>query len=231
MPNRILKESICTSKELANISLGAEVLFYRLIVKADDFGCYHGDAEIIRNTCFAKKKSIRESNVTAWLAELEENMLIEIYINKDIPYLHLTTFSDHQQQRARNPKYPLPSDDSSCLQMKSVANPLRNAICENDMRERERIYVCDNKKTFGEFQHVHMTQEEYGKLIERYGEALTESKIAALDTNIQNGIKKYIAFKDHYATVGNWCRNEYEKLDKAVKPKIIDPCIKQFPGG
>ncbi len=40
MPSRILKESICTSENLATISAEAEVLFYRLIVKADDFGLY-----------------------------------------------------------------------------------------------------------------------------------------------------------------------------------------------
>ena len=38
MPNRILKESICTSESLVGLSAEAEVLFYRLIVKADDFG-------------------------------------------------------------------------------------------------------------------------------------------------------------------------------------------------
>ena len=42
MPSRILKESICTSESLAYLSAEAEVLFYRLIVKADDFGLYYG---------------------------------------------------------------------------------------------------------------------------------------------------------------------------------------------
>ena len=37
MPSRILKESICTSESLAYLSAEAEVLFYRLIVKVDDF--------------------------------------------------------------------------------------------------------------------------------------------------------------------------------------------------
>ncbi len=153
MPNRILKESICTSKELANVSLGAEVLFYRLIVKADDFGCYHGDPEIVRNTCFAKKKSVKEFHIKSWLIELAENCLIEIYTHKGMQYIHLATFSEHQQQRARNPKYPLPTDDSSCIQMisttengacnqlQSIANPLRKRyalsenVNENDMRD------------------------------------------------------------------------------------------------
>ena len=39
MPSRILKESICTSESLAYLSAEAEVLFYRLIVKADTSAC------------------------------------------------------------------------------------------------------------------------------------------------------------------------------------------------
>ena len=47
MPSRILKESICTSESLAYLSAEAEVLFYRLIVKADDFGLYYGSPKIL----------------------------------------------------------------------------------------------------------------------------------------------------------------------------------------
>ena len=53
MPNRILKESICMSDSLALVSAEAERLFYRLIVKCDDYGVYYGHEQIIKNTCFA----------------------------------------------------------------------------------------------------------------------------------------------------------------------------------
>ena len=46
MPNRIIKESICTSENIAALSMGAEVLFYHLIVKADDYGVYFGNEQI-----------------------------------------------------------------------------------------------------------------------------------------------------------------------------------------
>ena len=37
MPNRIIRESICTSDSVDKLSWFEEVLFYRLIVNCDDF--------------------------------------------------------------------------------------------------------------------------------------------------------------------------------------------------
>lgn len=41
MPSRIIKESITTSESLSEVSAEAERLFWRLVVKADDFGLYY----------------------------------------------------------------------------------------------------------------------------------------------------------------------------------------------
>ena len=38
MPNRIIKESICTSCEIDSLTPEQEVFFYRLIVNCDDYG-------------------------------------------------------------------------------------------------------------------------------------------------------------------------------------------------
>jgi hypothetical protein len=137
MPNRIIKESICTSEELANISDGAETLFYRLIVKADDFGCYYADPEIVRNICFAKKKRVKEAHVIKWLEELKNNKLIIIYEDNGKPYLQLKTFENHQQRRATKPKFPLPTSDINCYQPQSNA-PINENVNEN-VNENENV--------------------------------------------------------------------------------------------
>ena len=43
MPSRIIKETIIISESLTAISAEAERFFWRLVVKADDFGLYYGD--------------------------------------------------------------------------------------------------------------------------------------------------------------------------------------------
>jgi hypothetical protein len=223
MPNRILKESICTSEELANISSGAETLFYRLIVKADDYGCFFADPEIVRNACFTKKKTVKEKDVIKWLQELHENKLIKIYAHNNKQYLYLITFGDHQKRRAINPKFPLPTDANICEQMHTNApvfvfdnvfvNDNVNDILQSGEpteKPNSKHYLIQKEK-YGEFQHVLMTTAEYEKLNTVYGKKAVESKIAYLDASIQSKIKKYMAFKDHYATIGNWLRADAEK--------------------
>ena len=42
MPNRVIKESICTSDTLDHLSADEERFFYRLLVQVDDFGGHGG---------------------------------------------------------------------------------------------------------------------------------------------------------------------------------------------
>lgn len=132
MPNRIIKESICTSEDIAGLSMGAEILFYHLMVKADDFGVYFGNEQIIKNTCFPLKSSeIKLKQVESWLNELVNAGLLFAYIAEDgKKYVQFTKWSKHQQIRAKKSKYPL--FDSTCNQLISDdGNSCRNPIQSN----------------------------------------------------------------------------------------------------
>ncbi len=131
MPNRIIKESICTSEDIAGLSMGAEILFYHLMVKADDFGVYFGNEQIIKNTCFPLKSSeIKLKQVESWLNELVNAGLLFAYIAEDgKKYVQFTKWSKHQQIRAKKSKYPL--FDSTCNQLisddgNSCSNPIQS---------------------------------------------------------------------------------------------------------
>ena len=126
MPNRILKESICTSEEIARLSRDAEVLFYRLIVQADDFGRLDARVAIVRARCYPwQLDRVSEEDVAGWLAELVEVGLVAVYQVQQRPYAELVTWRRHQQTRATHSKYPGPeaadrgviADDSRCNQM------------------------------------------------------------------------------------------------------------------
>ena len=132
MPNRIIKESICTSEDVAKLSMGAEILFYHLMVKADDFGVYFGNEQIIKNTCFPLKSSeIKLKQVESWLNELIKAGLIFAYVAEDgKKYIQFVKWSKHQQIRAKKSKYPL--YDSTCNQLiADDCNSCRNPIQSN----------------------------------------------------------------------------------------------------
>ena len=111
MPNRILKESICRSDTIDQLSWFEEVLFYRLIVACDDYGRFDGRPAIIRGTCFPLKDITCKSIADA-LQKLTSVGLVREYYVQGRPYLQMVTWGDHQQMRAKKSKYP--SEEGNC---------------------------------------------------------------------------------------------------------------------
>jgi len=115
MPNRIIKESICTSDNLNNLSLEEEVFFYRLLVHCDDYGLMDARPAILRAKCFPLKvDKIKLSQIEKWLHSLVKNQLIALYEYDGRPYLKMLSWEKHQQIRSRKAKYPLPPEDIPC---------------------------------------------------------------------------------------------------------------------
>ena len=115
MPNRIIKESICTSDNLNNLSLEEEVFFYRLLVHCDDYGLMDARPAILRAKCFPLKvDKIKLSQIEKWLHSLVKNQLIALYEYDGRPYLKMLSWEEHQQIRSRKAKYPLPPEDIPC---------------------------------------------------------------------------------------------------------------------
>ena len=77
--------------------------------------------------------------------------------------------------------------------------------------------------SYMEIDYVNLTQENYNKLVEKYGESNVKDKLIALDSYLANGIKKY---KNHYKTLQNWLNKDISKQPTQIieKPngKIID---------
>jgi hypothetical protein len=138
LPNRIIKESICTSPTIDRLSVEAERFFYRLIVKCDDYGLYYGDERILLGACFPLRVSeIKCDQVRSWLSELETVGLIIRYQVDDRVYISFTSWADHQNIRAKRRKYPEPTPentmpplagDGNCDQLMAIAPVTRISL-------------------------------------------------------------------------------------------------------
>ena len=127
MPNRILKEGICTSDQINELSWFEEALFYRLIVNCDDYGRFDGRVPVIKNRLFPLKENLTAKQVKDGINKLASVGLVILYEYDEKPFLHLPTWNDHQSVRAKRSKYPAPEDgvmthESICNQMKSDAS-------------------------------------------------------------------------------------------------------------
>ena len=107
MPNRIIKDSICTSESLAAVDWFTEVLFYRLIVNADDFGLMDARLAILKGKLFPLDDVSRE-DIKRGLDCLTQNRIIKQCDVDGRPYLQIVTWSKHQRIRNIKPKYPQP---------------------------------------------------------------------------------------------------------------------------
>lgn len=133
MPNRILKDSICTSENIDVLSADEEVFWYRLIVQCDDYGRMDARPAILRARCYPLRiDTVGEQDVSKWLTSLRRAGLIHIYTVDDRPYLQIATWDKHQQVRAKRSKYPpMISDDINGNQLQSDApviqsNPIQS---------------------------------------------------------------------------------------------------------
>ena len=110
MPKRCLKEEITTSERLASLSFEAEVLWYRLLVCADDFGRFDARPIIVRSRAMPLR-DVCLTDVGQWLDELAEKGLVQIYTWDDKPYLKICRWTE--RQRANASKFP---DESGCYE-------------------------------------------------------------------------------------------------------------------
>lgn len=215
MPNRIIKESICTSENLAGLSAEAERLFYRLIVQCDDFGLMFANPNVIRSRCFQlTSDAIKEKYMISWLAELEAAGLIFFYEVDGKRYLKYTKWERHQQRRASNPKYPLPEQGSAVLISNDISgNQTQSNVPESSNREantrvenEKRIRTRDaGKLTLAPL--VHLSADEHQALIEKHGEEAVVWMIQRLQDYKESNGKTY---KSDAAAIRSWVAGAWE---------------------
>ena len=129
MPNRIIRESICRSDSIDSLSWFEEVLFYRLIVNADDYGRFDGRESIINAYCFPLKE-LRNKQIGDALNGLVSAGMVYTYMVEAKPFLQIANWEQYQQIRAKKSKYPAP-ENGACNQLisndiKSYRNPIQS---------------------------------------------------------------------------------------------------------
>lgn len=208
MPNRILKESICTSDSVDSLSWFEEVLFYRLIVNCDDYGRFDGRPAIIKNRLFPLKESLTTKAISKAVNTLVIAGLVVLYEFEGKPYLYLPTWNDHQNVRAKRSKYPSP--EGCVIAHENICNHMYADVpviqSESESESESKRDSARAKHKYGEYKNVLLTDDELEKLKAEYADYL--DRIERLSSYIASTGK---AYKSHYATIRNWARADAEK--------------------
>lgn len=107
MPNRMLKESICTSENIDVLTSFQETVFYRLIVHCDDYGRIDARPKLLSSILFPLK-DIRTNQIEDALRALASAELVTLYKVDGKPFLQMNTWNRHQRVRDCKEKYPGP---------------------------------------------------------------------------------------------------------------------------
>jgi hypothetical protein len=235
MPNRILKESICTSNDIQALSPQEEVFFYRLIVNCDDFGRLDARLPILKSKLYPLKDNIKSSDIERYLLKLSDGnplLMIKLYYNANIRYLQINKWEKHQQIRAKRSKYPsfeeslqhVISNDINGNQMNAYVpeNPIQsNPIqSESESITKKEYTSWDNPDAILYKPYVRLLEKEHQLMISELGEKRTKDLIIRLNGWIEQiGLSKAKKdYKSHKATMMNWHRKDV--ADGKYKPEV-----------
>lgn len=208
MPNRIIKESICTSDSIDALTWFEEVLYYRLIVNCDDYGRFDGRTAVIKNRLFPLKENVTAKSVEQSINKMVTCGLVTLYEFEGKPYLQLPSWEKHQNVRAKKSKYPpydsnLNADDCKCMQM--IANV---PVIQSNPNTNPNPNTRENAHTHEKF--IKPTVEEVkAYCAERKNNVDAEHFVDYYESNGWSVGKAHM--KDWRATVRSWEKNGYNK--------------------
>ncbi len=113
MPNRIVKESIRTSKTVNSMTDFQFRFWMYLITYVDDYGRGSADPELIKGFVFPRRKGITEDTIKKTLAELATIGSIHLYDVEGESYFCFPNWSDHQRVQTKKSKFPEPVENNN----------------------------------------------------------------------------------------------------------------------
>lgn len=212
MPNRVIKETIRTSRSVNNMTDFQFRLWVYLITYVDDYGRGSADPELLKGFVFPRRKRVSESDIQKALAELAGMGCILLYEVDGESYFCFPNWGDHQRIQTKKSKFPAPEEgieihgesrwktvNGGDAPPESESNPNPNPNPKESKRARKA-----EKKVYGIFKNVLLTDEEY----ENLGQMFPGKRLDLID-KLSRGIEsKGYKYKSHYATILNWADRE-----------------------
>ena len=117
MPNRIIRSSILNSDSYVALENdSARVLFYHLMLLADDLGNVDGGETYLRRNAFVEPVTV--TIMSRLLEQLQDKDLIRIYMVESRRYIHIPRF--RQRLRYTKRACPRPPESIECTEIKDL---------------------------------------------------------------------------------------------------------------
>lgn len=242
MPNRVIKDSIKRSPQIDSLTWFEEVVFYRLILTADDYGCIDGRPILLRNELFPIRDNVTKKAVTNAISKLVSVGLLCEYTVNGMPYLFFPTWEKHQRIRNKHRKYPEPPDGhltASCGQMTASCQPESESELESESEseseQEQRACACAESGVaastlvvmvlpLSDGSGFSVTEEQYRELTELYPAVDVMQQLRNMKGWLIAHKAKGKAVKDVLPFIHRWLSKHQDEGSKnGSKPRFDDP--------
>lgn len=240
MPNRIIKESIRTSRSINAMTDFQFRLWTYLITYVDDYGRGSADPELIKGLVFPRRKGITEAQIRDALVNLASIGSIHTYDVDGESYLCFPNWSCHQRIQTKHSKFPPPPEDYGAEMKSTVShgepppesnpnpnkNPNPNPEAETRTREDSPAATLEAYAS-GNLQYMSPRNMEE---LASFREDLPEDVIRyAIDEACANGKRTWAYVKailnryvqDGVKTIGDIRDREQKREKSANKSRVI----------
>lgn len=113
MGNRMLKDTIRTSRKVNAMTDFQFRVWIYLITYVDDYGRGSADPELLKGFVFPRRKRVAESDIEKTLAELAGMGCIHLYAVDGESYFCFPNWGEHQRIQTKRSKFPAPEESGS----------------------------------------------------------------------------------------------------------------------
>lgn len=220
MPNRIIKESIRTSKSINALTDFQFRLWTYLITYVDDYGRGSADPELLKGFVFPRRKGVTESNIKAGLTDLACAGLVNLYEVDGEPYLCFPTWAEHQRIQNKKSKFPEPPEIKRDQQKSTVTHRESPPESNPNPNPNPNPKKKETRTPRGKYGWVKLSDKEYERLLTDLGEEELARCIDYVDESAQ-GTGNKNGWKDWNVTVRRCHRDGWgiRPGSKAPAPK------------
>ncbi len=175
MPNRIIKESICTSDDMASLSWFEQAIFLRLIVTVDDYGRMDARASILKGRLFPLD-NVSPDEIDKGLKHMAELGMVTLYSVNGKPFLQLSSWDKHQSQpRAKASKFPSP-EEADCIfeQTQSTCEQMQADVLH--LQANASRCIADDMQTQSTCEHLQANAP-----VTRYSNTILDTRYSILE--------------------------------------------------
>lgn len=222
MPNRIIKESVCTSDTIDQMTWFEECFYTRLWTACDDYGRMDARPAILKGRLFPLKERLSLKDIQNALQKMVDIGCVITYECDGKPYLYLPSWEVHQQVRAKKSKYPAP--DKTCNHMisddiKCPRNPIQSeSESESKRRAREARSAPQEPEDYGFGPELAAAFDDWLKYKREKRQEYKPTGLSALVSQARNNAAKYgepaVAALIRQCMAANWQGIIWDKLEK-----------------